>query len=181
MLAQIVDHILFGGGGKSAHWCQVGRMVFANITGDIQVVGTEIMPPARQAMRFVKHPAADLALADGIAKRRVTELLRRHQQNADIAQAQFVEHVLALRHRQHAVEGGRAEHAGGVQIVYLVLHQRLQRRHHYSQAAITPVARNGGQLVADGLAAAGRQDRQQRLPGIAGTHDSLLQRTAIRC
>jgi len=82
----------------------------------------------------------------------------------------------ALDRRQQAVDRHRAVHAQLHQVVDLVLHQRLQRRDDDGEQARAPVVHQRGQLVADRLAAAGGQHRQQALARQPGRHDGALQR-----
>ena len=60
---------------------------FADEADRIEIVGAEVVAPFRQAVRLVKDPGADLPLADGGAEGRIAQLLRRNQQDADIAEA----------------------------------------------------------------------------------------------
>jgi hypothetical protein len=49
-------------------------------------------------VRLVQHPGADLPLLQGLAYRAAAKLLRRNEQDGDVAEAQAIEHVATLRH-----------------------------------------------------------------------------------
>ncbi len=179
----VFDDLLLGGCGKATHWRHFfGRLgvAFADEARHIEIIGAKVVAPFGQAVRLVEHPGADPAHADGFDEGAVAELLGRNQQNAGIAEAYLVQHVAPLGHGQHAVQGRRVVDPGLDQVIDLILHQRLQRRDDDAQAAIAPMPRQGGQLVADRLAAAGGQNGEQAFAGITGAGDVFLQRAASR-
>ena len=146
---------------------------------DVEVVGPEVVSPLREAVRLVEHPGGDFAMPQRVGKRRAAELFGGDEDDAEVAQAQAVEHLLAFERCQESVEEAGAVHAALQQIVDLVLHQRLQGRDDDGERAGAVEARQRRQLVAQGLAAAGRQDRQRRPARVAVAHDRLLQGTPV--
>ena len=99
------------------------------------------MPPLRKTVGFVEHPGADFAMHQRIGKSETAKLLRCDKDQAEVAQAQLVEHDPPLHWIEQAVEVAGAGNAARLEVVYLILHQRLQRRNHHGQAAIAVVAR----------------------------------------
>ncbi len=94
--------------------------------------------------------------------------LRRHVQQVQLAGQQLALDLALLFRAEAGVEIGGG-HAGLAQCVDLVLHQRDQRRHH--DAGAMPQQR--GNLVAQGLATAGRH-QHQRIAAFAEVFDHGL-------
>ena len=161
-----LPHVLLGRGGEAGD----GRNLHALLLGElpdepagVEVVGPEVVPPFGETMGLVEHPAADLALGDGLGEGAVAQLLRRDVEQRDVAQPDPAQHVAALRRREQAVEGRGKGRAGAPdQAVHLVLHQGLQRGEDDGEDAAAVVAHQGRELEAERLAAAGGQNRQQR-------------------
>ena len=63
-------------------------------------------------MGFVKDPATDLALGDGLGEGAVAKLLRGDVEQRDVAEPDFAEHIAAFRRGEQAVEGGGERRAG---------------------------------------------------------------------
>ena len=181
MATDVFDHLAFCG-------CRVatdGRQLFGTIgiafldeSRHIQVIRPEVIAPLRQTMRFVKDPSSDLPMANSLNKRPVAELLRRYKKNANVAKANFLQHVPPFGHGQQSIQSRSAVNTHLNQIVDLILHQRLQRRNDDRQAAVAPMTRQGGELVADRFAATGWQDSEEAFAGITGADDILLKRAA---
>ena len=66
---------------------------FADEAADVAVVGAEVVPPLREAVRFVNHPRADFTLLERSADGDASELLRRDEEDAGIPEADAVEGV----------------------------------------------------------------------------------------
>ena len=62
-------------------------------------------------MRFVEHPAVDLAVPDGADEALVPELFWRNEQDADVAQCYLVQNLCSLHHLNHAIERGSTSYA----------------------------------------------------------------------
>src|SRR6476619_7459170 len=63
MVADVAHYFGLGGGGQAEHRSR--RFIargFLDEAADIAVVGPEIVPPFRHAMRLVQHPEPDLTL-----------------------------------------------------------------------------------------------------------------------
>ncbi len=181
MLADIVQHILLGGGGEAP---DRGELTLAGELMDetrrVKVVRSEIVAPLRQAVRLIEDPGTDLPIGDRFAKSVVSELLGRHQQHAHIAQLDLLQHVGPLGHGQQAVQCGRTLDVAREQAVHLIFHQRLQRRDDHCEAAVAVIAIQRRQLIADRLAATGGKHGQHRLASHAGQDDVVLHAAAFR-
>ena len=133
------------------------------------------MPPARQAMRLVQHPGADLALVQHPAHRAGAKLLGRDEQDARFAQPYPVQRIGPLGHRQQPVDGHAAADPVRLQPRHLVRHERDQRRDHHRQRPHLVVARERRDLVAERLAGAGGKNPQHVPPRHRRLDDGLLQ------
>ena len=109
-------------------------------------------------------PCAELLQAHGQPVGQ--EALRRDEQEAQRAGAQEPPGLERLLVRGHGVER-RRRHADRGHLAHLVAHQGDQRRHHDGERAVD----QGRELVAHGLAAAGRHDREHVLSGQDGGDD----------
>ena len=167
--ADIVKHLRRRRGGECQHALGVVQL---RVTGQLQVIGSEVVPPLRDAVRFVDGEQADGYAVYGLAKALVVEPFRRHVEQPHRPGAYTIHHLAILLQAQARIEPGGAD-AAGVQRVDLVLHQRDQRRHDQCE----PWQQQRRQLVAQRLAApcakhrSGRVARQQVFDGLllAGT------------
>ena len=83
-----------------------------------------------------------------------------------------IQRVAHLLERQGAVDAGGRD-AGLIQRADLILHQRDERRDDERQSG----QRERRDLIADGLAGAGRHDAERVAPGKNGLHELVLSRT----
>ena len=90
--------------------------------------------------------------------------LGRGVQQRDLAAQHALLHRVGLLARQRGIEE-RGLHAGLVQRADLVVHQRDQRRDHDRHAVAGALARDGRDLVAQRLAAAGGHQHQRVAAG----------------
>ena len=127
VVADVPDHIGLGRGGETHHRRRRLAAPLADETADVAVVRPEVVPPTRQAVRFVQHPRPDLALREGAAHRPVAQLLRRGQQDGRIAEPDPVQGLAALGHGEHAVDGDARPDAARLHAGDLVGHQRHER------------------------------------------------------
>ena len=178
MSVEIGDDVELRRRGEAGDLRQLRAVPLADEARGVQIIGAEVVAPLREAMRLVEDPCGDLTVPDSLAQTRVAQLLRRDEQNADVAQPHPVQHVPALGHREEAVQRRGAEDTLPYQAVDLVFHQRLQRRHHDCKAAGAPVARQRRKLVAERFAGAGGQDREHVLAAHRREHNRFLQRAA---
>ena len=100
-------------------------------------------------MGLVEDPGANLSLPEGPAKSVVAKLLRRYEQHADVTHLDFFQDIGSLRESQQTAQGGSTLDVGCDQPIYLIFHQRLERRDNDRQAAISVIAVQGRQLIAD--------------------------------
>ncbi len=149
-------------------------------TGRIEIVGPKVVSPLGKAVGLIEHPAADLAVADGVAERAVAQLFRRHIEDAHIPQSNALEDLSPLRSREKSAQGGRV---GGPclvpKVVHLVLHEGLQGRYYNCQDRAPQIAGQGRELVAEALAGPCGQYREQMLITHGPCHDCLLKAPSI--
>lgn len=161
MITDISQHIRLSrcseatNGGQGLIAC-----VLANEARGVHVIWTEIVAPLRQAVGLIENPSADLALAYRTPESLVAELLRRYQQNADIAHLDLLQHISTLRHGQQAIERRSTLHISLKKPVNLILHQRLQRRNDDGQAAVAMKTIQRRQLVTQRFTTTGCQDSE---------------------
>ena len=120
---------------------------------EAQVVGAEIVPPLGHAVRLVDDEQGERPLLDRVAKRGRGEPLGRGEDDRRLPAAELLERGLIVltggQHDRRMAEVGQS--------LALVAHQGDQRRDDDGQI----VAREGGELVTEALAAAGRHDHQR--------------------
>ncbi len=154
-------------GGRPA--APVGAAAAPGRVGERAIVGPKVVAPLGDAVRLVDREPGDRHLGQEPLERRRRETLGR-----DVEQAQP---ALAHRGLRRAPLGGRGERverrgrdplAG--ELVHLVLHERDEGRNHEDR----PVQKQGGQLVADRLARAGRHDGEQVPARERRAHDVFL-------
>ena len=179
MLQDLLLDIRFGrrgetGDRRNRHSLLLGKL--ADEARDVQIIGSEVVSPLGQTVRFVEHPAADFALFDHLAEGAVAQLFGRYVEQSDIAQAHPVEHLPAFGRREQTVERGRNLRPRSFEeIVHLILHQGLQWRDDQGQQPAPEMADHGGKLVAQRLASSGGHNSQQRRVGHTRAHDSFLE------
>ncbi len=100
---QVRDDVELRGRGEARDLRQIVAVALVNEARRIQVIGAKVVAPLRQAMRLVEDPGGDVAIANRLAKPGIAQLLGRDEQDADVAEPDAVEHVLALGHREQAV------------------------------------------------------------------------------
>ena len=129
---------------------------------DLEEGGAEVVAPLRDAVRLVDDEQADRMRRDEVEEGGVGEPLGRREDDLRRAGGDRLLGGVDLVGADRAVQlhGGDAELA---QLVALVLHQRDQRRDDQRRAG----QEQGGELVAERLAGAGRHHREGRLAGHA--------------
>ncbi len=154
----VVRHLRRGGRGRGDD--RPGAEPARGV-GQAEVVGPEVVPPLRDAVRLVDDEQADPRLPDPLQEAGRREPLRRHVEQPRAAGHRAVDSravgrrvLLGVDERHHA---GR--HA--LERLDLVLHQRDQRRHDQRQVG----SHQRGQLVAERLARAGRHHDQHVAAG----------------
>ena len=131
--------------------------------GEAEVVGPEVVPPLRDAVRLVDDEEPDLRRAHRLEERRRGEALGRDVQQPQLARGRALERQavvggVLLRVDERGAPGGR--HGERVD---LVAHERHERRDDERQV----VAHERGQLVAQRLAGARRHDDEHVARGRA--------------
>ncbi len=125
-------------------------------------------------MCLVDREDRELHLAEQAQEALVREPLGRDVEQLQLAGQQPILDRLRLLERERRVEP-RGGDAARRQRVDLILHQRDERRHDEAGA----VEHDRGQLVAEALAAAGREDRERRAPGEQRRDDLPLAGTVV--
>ena len=133
------------------------------------VLGAEVVPPLRDAVRLVDRDQNRLALGEHLGEAGDREALRRDEQEVEAAR-QVVDAGLARRGAVAAGMDALGGEADLAQLRHLVLHEGDERRDDQGGAA----AREARELVAERLAGAGRHDEQDVLPRGQGAADVLL-------
>ena len=127
--------------------------------GEPPILGAEVVPPLRHAVRFVDGDQRDLATLQQLERSVHQQPLGRDVEQAGLPAAQALQHRAALPLGQ-----GRVQHvgddAGLAQLGHLVGHQGDQRRNHNGDTG----AAEGGNLIAGRFAEAGRRDDQSVAP-----------------
>ena len=119
------------------------------------VIGAEIVAPLADAVGLVDRQQFQAHRPHRFQEPRAAEPLRHDVGQAELARRDPIEPVVLLLDGQRAIDESDGK-AAGLELIDLVLHQRDQRRDDQRQ----PVERQGRQLVAKALAAAGGHDAQ---------------------
>ncbi len=150
LVRQVLPHLGGGGGGDG----QDGRAPQPLGDGaEHHVVGAEVVPPLRHAVRLVHHEERHLPLEQELEEVAVAEALGGDVEDLPLAALDGLLGGGLLALGEAGVDG-EGVHAQLLQLVRLVLHQRDQRRHHQGE----PGEVERGELV------------DQRLPGAGGHH-----------
>ena len=128
----VFAHVRLGSGGEAE---QRRDRLFTGFLADeaahVAVVGAEVVAPARQAMRLVQHPAADLALIQRAPQGAAAELLWRDQEYARTAKADALQRSGPFGHGEHPVDGHAALDPMPLQPRHLVRHQSDEWGDHH--------------------------------------------------
>ncbi len=119
--------------------------------GELQVFGPKVMAPLADAMGLVDGEESDLHAIEELQEGRQDEPFRSDVDEIEPVRPQIGAHAHPLFVGEAGVERGGAD-ADLAQILHLVAHQRDQRRDDDPDA----LPAEGGNLIAQGLAAAGR-------------------------
>ncbi len=135
----------------------------------LAVLGAEVVAPLRDAVRLVDGEEGDVDLGEKRQHALLHEALGRDVEEVERAGLQLPLDGLLLGEGQRRVEEGRLD-ARGFERVDLILHERDQRRDDDAGAA----PHEGGDLVAERLAAARRHEDQRVAAGEHRLHDGRL-------
>lgn len=139
------------------------------------------MAPFRQAVCFVKDPATDLTLPYCLFDSAVAQLFGGDIEQGDIPHADLFKNCASLWQRQQPRDGGNPFDTGlEFQVVHLIFHQCLQGGDHDRECATALVANQCRELVAERLAAAGREYAEQCHTSHGFLDQGLLQGRPIR-
>ena len=156
LLHDVVLHGRRGGGGQRD---DRRRPQAGHVLAQAAVIGPEIVPPLRNAVRLIHHDQRNLPLGEHLRKARHAQALRRNEQ-----ELQFAGQVVAasLPRIHPAAPGMNALHSKtpSLELGHLVFHQGDQGTDDQRR----PAARNGRQLIAQRLARPGGHDQQHVAP-----------------
>jgi hypothetical protein len=137
----------------------------------LPVLGTEVVTPVADAVRFIDRERAHVHAAEQRAERRRRQALGRDEEQAQRAVERTGFDRALLVRRGRAVQRRRG-HAGRDERVDLVLHQRDERRDDDGQS----VEEQRRRLEAERLSRAGGHDQERVAPGEHGVDGLPLQR-----
>lgn len=141
----------------------------ALVVRQLQVVGTKIVPPLRDAVRFVDHQQRDRHLLQEIAEAFVFQTLHGNHQDLQLAGTGAGHHVTGIVTALRRIDAA-CRNATAPQELKLILHQRQQRRDHQRQVR----QQQRRQLITQGLAGAGGENRRRRAPSQHRADGGLL-------
>ncbi len=137
--------------------------------GELEIFRAEVMAPLRDAVRLVDREQRDRDLVEPGQETVGQKPLRRQVEKIELARFGLAANPALLLGRQAGVQEGRAQ-AELAQRHHLILHERDQRADDDRRAG----PEQGGNLVAQRLAAAGGHDDQRVAAGDHTAHDRLL-------
>ena len=155
-LQDVLPGLRIGGGGQADH--RHRREELAQLA-ELHVFRAEIVPPLGDAVGLVDGEQGDRQLLEPVEEAVAEQPLRGDVEQVEFTGMQPGQDLTGLRRLQRRIVERRT-HAVGHQGVDLVLHQGDQRRYHDRHTL--PV--QGRNLVAEGLAAAGRHQDKGILP-----------------
>ena len=148
--SDVVQHLRGGGGGERQSALGAAEPA---VTGELQVVGAEVVPPLGDAVRLVDGEERDPHPGDRLPEALVAEAFRGDIEKAEGPLPDAAHQVADLPGVERRVEPGGG-HATAGELVDLVLHQGDQGRDHQGEAG----EEQGRDLVAERFAAAGGED-----------------------
>ncbi len=143
-------------------------------SSDPAIVGAEIMPPLRDAMRLVHGEGAHIRLAQEGERFRVAQTLRREIEQPQPAQFEAVMDPSPGFRRDVGVQGGGGQ-PERLELARLIAHQGDQRRHHQGQAR----TKKRRELIDHGFAGAGGGEDENVLAVERGLKRAGLARQKI--
>ena len=179
MLPNIVDDIVLGGGGQAEDGHGILSVVLGDVTRDVAIVRTEIVPPFREAVRLVHDPRADAAPRDRLPERTIAKLLRSDQNDTGVAETDVGKRFGTFRHGNEAVDGGGAGDALATHSRDLIGHQRHQRRNHHGERPGCFVAHQRRELIAERLSGSGGKDPEYMRAGEVFLRNGTLKALAV--
>lgn len=146
---------------------------------DVEVVHAKVVAPSRKAVGFVDHEALDAALLERPYDRRRPKGFGRNVEKRGAAALNLFEGRLSFEQIDEPVDRDGGEDLLFLEIVDLVLHERLQGRKHHRETRRRAGRHEGGQLKSDRFAAARREDRKQRFARDGRRGRGFLQRLLV--
>ncbi len=183
IIADIPDHLLLCGGGKAGYGDRLlVRFLILQLpdkVANVQIIHPEILPPRREAVRLVNDEAGNVPGSQRLFNAARAQLLRRDVQQCGGTVADAPQCIGPLDGAEQAIDRYRLGNAQAVQVVHLVLHQRLQRRDHDGQAMERPACHKRRQLERDRFSPAGGKNCQQGFAVHRSLRGPLLERFAV--
>ncbi len=138
----------------------------------LTVLGTEFVSPLRNAMRLIDGEEGDRHVLQPLDRVSSRQPFRRQVEQAELPGAGLPHHARLLAGVERAVQQ-RSGNSHLPELHHLVLHQGNQRRDHNRGS----VGNDGGQLIAERLAASGRHDHAGVMPVQQAVNNALLHGT----
>ena len=179
VLDDIVDDVVLGGGGQAEDGRGILSVVLGDVARDVAIVGAEIVPPLRQAVRLVHDPRADAAPRDRLPERTIAKLLRSDQDDSGVAETDVGKRLGAFRHGNEAVDRGGAGDALAPHRRDLVGHQRHQWRNHHGERPGCCVAHQRRELITERFSGSGGKDPEHLRAGEVFLGNGALQALAV--
>ncbi len=151
--ADIVQHLRRGGGRQRQRALGAAGL---GEDGQLEVVGTEVVAPLGDTVGLVDREQSDRLTQDRLPEPLVVEALRGRVEKAQLARPDAIHDRAVLLGGERRVEP-RGGNAARRELVHLILHQGDEGRHHHGEA----LQQQGRQLVAQRLAATGREHRRR--------------------
>ena len=144
----------FIGGCRQRHTWYMGKQL--GQLPQLQVLGTEVMPPLRHTVRLINGEQRYLQTLQKIQSTRLEQTFGGQIEKVQLTPAQLCGNLSLLIIAERRIQRGCLE----TQLVQggdLIIHQRNQGRNHHSHT----VTQQPGHLIAQGLAAAGGHQYQR--------------------
>ncbi len=158
-------------GGRGGERKQGNTLQEASNVGNLQIGGTKIVPPLRNAMRLIHHQQADIHSLQLRDKDIGRKALGGDIKEFIIAKDTVLKRGDDLVARHAGIYCGRL-YTTLPQVIHLVFHQRYERRYHQTD----PFHAHDGYLKSKRLTPAGRHQPQCIPPLPYRLDDLLLQR-----
>ena len=139
--------------------------MLGDVARDVAVVGAEVVPPFREAVRLVNDPRPDSASRDRRSEGTVAKLFGGHEHDAGVAKTDLGERLRPLRHGDEAVDGSGAGYSLAPHRGDLIGHQRHQGRDHHGERRSRLVPHQRRELVAKRFAGPGGKDAEHMVAG----------------
>ena len=181
IVADVLHDLRLRGGGEARdrNFAPDALLKLLQKLPDVEVVHAEVVAPGRKAVGFVDHEALDPTFLQRPHDRRRPQCFGRDVEKRRPSALDFFKGRLSFEQIDEPVDRGGGEDLLFLEIVHLVLHKGLQGRENDRESRRRAGRHERRQLEGDGLAAARREDREQRLARDGRRGRGFLQRLAV--